>query len=171
MRFFDNHSRRAFTLIELLISIAIVGILAGMMFTNFSKEKARNELKEGVQKIQADLKAQQTNAQAGVKVGSGIPSQYSVNLTTGSNTYTLTGDATVIRTVSLSPKVPINHFATSSTTLSINFASPNGKASFTGSSLAKETVTLKHATLNLCYAFDITANVGTVTVRSIGSCQ
>lgn len=61
--------RAGFTLLELIITTAIIGILTAIMFTNFSKEKQRNALKASMNTLQVDLKAMQTNAQAGVIAG------------------------------------------------------------------------------------------------------
>lgn len=53
-------------MIELLITAAIVGILSAIIFGNFLRERPRTELKNTVQRLQADLRAMQTNAQGGV---------------------------------------------------------------------------------------------------------
>jgi len=89
-----NH--RAFTLLELMVSVAITGLLSAIIFSSFSQEKNRNALKSTVATLQADIQAMQTNAQGGVILGLPTePQGYGVSLPTSgplNGTYTTFGD-------------------------------------------------------------------------------
>ncbi|MEK7637055.1 MAG: hypothetical protein AAB402_01515 [Patescibacteria group bacterium] len=61
-----------------MISIAIIGILTAIIFTNFSQEKDRNALKSAVHQLQTDLQAMQTNAQGGVLTGNTVQNGYGI---------------------------------------------------------------------------------------------
>lgn len=187
-----HRSGAGFTLVELLISIAITGLLAAMMFSNFSNEKSRNALKVAVTQLQADIKAMQTNAQSGIVVGGGVPNGFGVHLVRGSSAYTLfadqnndklfaaANDATVASRNFGTTEVIVNRFEnTTATNVDLDFTTPNGTASLNGASTSTPptvvnspstlTIVLKHTKLGVCYAVTITKTVGTVSARQLAT--
>lgn len=191
---FESKSGAGFTLVELLISIAITGFLAALMFNNFSKEKDRNALKTTVHQLQTEIQKMQTNAQGGVVTGSGVPKGYGVYIpqagSSGSSIVVFADQAgtdfrhnsgdTDIRTYTLPTGVTINKLsngsAASYTTLDIVFATPNGTAKVTGNIAPSNADTpnvasiyIKSSKLNVCYAITVTKDVGTVSQRQLTS--
>jgi prepilin-type N-terminal cleavage/methylation domain-containing protein len=174
------HQRRCgFTLLELMISIAITGILTAMVFTNFSQEKERNALKNAINQIQTDLQAAQASAQGGVLYNGAVQLGYGVSLTTNGTSHTTYR----IDTVNSRPTVLTRTYATNGgvqivaisglqsphTTMNIDYAVPSGNASLTDGP-ASTTITLKNTKLNICYAITVTSYVGTVSQRRLTSC-
>lgn len=185
-------SGAGFTLLELLITIAISGILTAMMFTNFSKEKDRNNLKAAVRQVQVDLQATQNKAQAGVTLsgfsvvptGHGFVPLTSISYKLFANTLVCTDGVTpcddntdcgaqtclsttaekepVTRTLPGAGDVTISP----SSGLNILFTKPNGKAVFNPPA-SPTTLYLKSDRLKICYAITVTAYVGTVSSRQI----
>lgn len=171
-------SGAGFTLLELLITIAISGILTAMMFTNFSKEKDRNNLKAAVRQVQTDLQAMQTNAQAGLAQGASVPNGYGIYIAGAGSTYTLFSDMNAnnqytageeIRSRTL-PGATDVAIKPSSSLLSILFTKPNGKAVITPSAPGiPATLYLRSDRLKICYAITVTSNVGTVSSRQLSA--
>lgn len=172
-----------------MISIAIIGILTAIIFTNFSQEKDRNALKSAVHQLQTDLQAMQTNAQAGVVTSGYTVGGYGLWLTMSNvDSYKLfvdvqgttlnlydSGDPTLT-----DRRLPANVIILRLSGVSNSFdwanvvyRTPNASAVFSIdhdqiSSIL--TIVLKHTTLNVCYAVTVTANVGTVSKRQLASC-
>lgn len=63
---FSAKRRPAFTLLELMITTVIMGILVAIIFGNYSRERPRADLKAAIQRLQDDLKSMQSKAQGGV---------------------------------------------------------------------------------------------------------
>jgi len=86
-RAFTLTRRRAFTLIELIISIGMIAILFSFSSLNHLSLQRKTTLSEQTKTISSDLRAQQIKAMTGDTGGSGTVSDYGVYL--GSNAYTL----------------------------------------------------------------------------------
>lgn len=188
---FARKSGAGFTLVELLISIAITGFLAALMFNNFSKEKDRNALKTTVHQLQTEIQKMQTNAQGGVVTGTGVPLGYGVNIPSAGassgtsfivfadqagNDFRRNSGDTDIRTYTLPTGVVIKKITDGSSTiynrLDVVFATPNGTAIITGSTGSAPSVAvifIQSTKLNVCYAITVTANVGTVSQRQLAT--
>lgn len=187
-------SRPAFTLIELLISIAIVGILSAMMFNNFAKEKDRNAIKGIVHKLQTDLQGIQTNAQSGVQTtGATSLLGYGIAIPTGGATYRVfaeqnnSGRYDVVDpadislrvvtlptgvTVSKITGIPASTTVTTYTGLDVLYKTPNGTATITNpgyGALSSAVIYIKSTKLNLCYAITVTAGVGTISQKQLSA--
>ena len=179
--------RRAFTLLELLVTIAITGILAAMIFSNFSSERYRNNLKASVRQLQIDIQAMQTNAQAGVVLPgtSVVPNGYGVVVeTTPPTTYKLFADQTGGTTSIYDPGELLRlrtlpgtdndiSLIVSASPLNIVFTRPNGSAVITPPPVSPETssrIIIKSDKLKICYAITVTTTVGTVSNRKLALC-
>lgn len=188
-------ARRGFTLLELLVTIAISGILTAMMFTDFSKEKYRNNLKAAVRQVQVELQGAQTKAQAGLLLSgfSVVPNGYGFLILNGTsynlfaNTLVCTGGGSIpcddntdcgAQTCS-SGSVDMDlatrtlpgagDITIAPVNQKIEFTKPNGRAVITNPSVPTATLYLKSTKLNICYAITVTANVGTVSSRQLSN--
>lgn len=179
-------SRRAFTLLELMITIAISGIITAMMFSNFASEKDRNNLKAAVRQLQVDLQASQTSAQSGI-LDNGVTTRgYGIWLRAGDSQYTKFSDQdgnflhaagnTEDRQTRIFPSgVVIRKVCNSTsagTTVDMVFSRPNGTATtYCGTAQPTTTIIIGSGKLSVCYAITVVANVGTVSQRQISSCS
>ncbi len=84
MRFSAN-SKPGFTLVELLVSIAIIGILTSIVFVSFANQRERDSVKAAVAQAQIDLQDMQSNAQSGVLTGASLPAGYGMWFRVGSS--------------------------------------------------------------------------------------
>ncbi len=183
-------ARPAFTLLELMVTIAITGFLTTILFSTFSLEKNRNFIKSSVRTLQNDFQAMQTNAQSGVLTGAVVPAGYGVYVpnagTTGTlgTTYIIFADTDNsgtrnsntledIRTVTFTTAsgVRISKISGAYTQLDTVYSTPNGTALITGLTIpvhpTSATLYLKRTKPDVCYAVTITAGVGTISQKKL----
>lgn len=179
-------SRRAFTLLELMITIAISGIITAMMFSNFAAEKDRNNLKASVRQLQVDLQAAQTNAQSGI-LDNGVTTRgYGIWLRAGDSSYTQFSDqdGNLLHAGAGSEDRLTRNFPSgvvikkvcgstaAGTTADMVFTRPSGMATtYCGSAQPSTTIIIGSGKLSVCYAITVVANVGTVSQRQVSSCS
>ncbi|MBI3572888.1 MAG: prepilin-type N-terminal cleavage/methylation domain-containing protein [Candidatus Kerfeldbacteria bacterium] len=155
-------SGAGFTLVEMLISIAIFALLTVVIFSNFAGEKDRSSTKRAAEQLQVDLQAMQNNAQ------SGVPDQSTGALVTKA----LPVNVTITTLISYDNLVPTNPPPGS---LSIAYSTPNGTASIKGDDLMHSSHTsadiiVKNTRLGVCYKISVVAPIGTVTSRAKTAC-
>lgn len=78
-----NHQRRGFTLLEIMISVAIIGVLTIMVFVAFANEQSRNAAKRLAENIQIAIQEQQAAAQSGLTVSGVQPGAFGLAFSTG----------------------------------------------------------------------------------------
>ncbi|MBI2984293.1 MAG: prepilin-type N-terminal cleavage/methylation domain-containing protein [Candidatus Kerfeldbacteria bacterium] len=67
------------TLVELLISIAVIGILSSIVFVGFYQDRERSAVKRAAEQLQVDVQSAQNRAQSGVLTGGSLPAGYGVH--------------------------------------------------------------------------------------------
>lgn len=190
-------SGAGFTLIEILISIAIFAILTAIIFFNFANEKNRTAIKSAANQIGVDVQAMQTNALGGVVTSGVAQGGYGAHFDVGYyDRYILFADGLsgtpyeydagadqVVATQQWaeSTKVRIASLSGDGDAFSkadVTFAVPSGKAIITAEKLGGSTVTptsldifLHQSSLNVCYSLTIRSNVGTINKRQLANCS
>ena len=176
-----GRGRSGFTLVELMISVAIIVILTAMIFGDFNHESSRNALKSAVHQLQTDLQGMQANAQGGVLTDGVAQSWYGVHVQAKDHADSDTqgfavfaaptlGAKNVLVTRTFTSEVFIRYVNGNSGDGDITFQVPSGKAVLsTGGSTM--TIVIESPQLNTCYAITVTADVGTVSQRQLSSCS
>ncbi|KKW36713.1 MAG: hypothetical protein UY81_C0016G0008 [Candidatus Giovannonibacteria bacterium GW2011_GWA2_53_7] len=93
--FIPHRSGAGFTLVELMISIAIFGFITGIMVWNFSNVRQADTLRKSAERLAADLQLVQNMAMTGRTIENGVPiGGYGVhfNRTTNNTIYYLFAD-------------------------------------------------------------------------------
>lgn len=181
----QGRHRFGFTLVELLFVIAISGILATIIFSNFSLEKDRSSLKTASRQLQSDLQAMQSKGQSGVLYNGNPTSGYGLYLdqtNPNNKSYILFADTTGATHVYNSGQDAImltRNLPTNITISSINpgnpanivFSAPNGTA-YLNASTSSPVINIKlmSSKLNLCYTVTVAPYVGTFTETRNTTC-
>lgn len=71
--------RPAFTLIEILVSAAIMGTLTTIVFFNFSRQNQKQALADTIGTIGTELQHMTANAQSGILLNGAVPTQYGLH--------------------------------------------------------------------------------------------
>jgi prepilin-type N-terminal cleavage/methylation domain-containing protein len=179
-----------FTLIEMLVVLAIVSIISSLFIASYRTAQKQYTLDAAAQNLVSDLREAQNMAMSGVKAtpeSGGAPQQYrayGIGLKKDDAQYvifadsknddcldTMTGDPSdrdaVIKTVKLPPKVTIvdiSPFISPPPILSICYLSPDPTTYFVG------TRTSPQATIKLQYESD-TSLTKTITVNLAGAVE
>lgn len=118
---YANHKESGFTLIELMITVAIVGILAAIAYPSYTDYVIRSKRADGkaallaIQLAEEKWRANNTSytgelGASGLKIGSTSPDQYyNLSITASGNTYT--AKATPVKTDSVCGYLTINEQA------------------------------------------------------------
>lgn len=61
----QSRTKPAFTLVELMVSVAIIGILTAIIFVSFRNDQKRNDAKRAAEQLQVDIQDIQIMAQSG----------------------------------------------------------------------------------------------------------
>jgi prepilin-type N-terminal cleavage/methylation domain-containing protein len=85
----SNFILSGYTLIELLVTLTIVGLLFGFGFVNFRDFSRRQSLQGAAEKIRGDLRLAQSDALSGQKPSSGCPTLDSYGFYVTSTSYSL----------------------------------------------------------------------------------
>lgn len=123
-----NFKQKGFTLIELMIVIAVIGILAAIAAPSFADMIERNKLKQAAEGLKSDLEWARSES---IKQSCNV----SIVFTTGSNwQYVMTPCTGTAKTVtSTSPTVTLS--ATTFTANTVTFDSRRGGAETAGATL------------------------------------
>jgi prepilin-type N-terminal cleavage/methylation domain-containing protein len=87
-------NRRGFTLIELIISVAIITLLSAVLFINFSNQNRRASVRQAATQIALDLQKMYSKAQAGLEQGGATQLGYGLSLQTTQGSYSQFFDTT-----------------------------------------------------------------------------
>ena len=85
-----RNSKKAFTLIELLIVIAIIGIMSSVVFVSMQNSKTETELKVAAREVAAAIREAQNNALTGKMIDGNLAEAFEINTTSGSGKYQMT---------------------------------------------------------------------------------
>jgi prepilin-type N-terminal cleavage/methylation domain-containing protein len=116
--------KNGFTLLELLIVIAIIGIMASVLWINLLRGIRSTELRENANQIVADLRRARSQAQRGsTNIALTLPG------TSGGKTYTADGKPRIVpNTMSIICKTNCG----ASPTVAINYSAPYGEINDAG---------------------------------------
>lgn len=111
LRLLAMTSQKGFTLIELMVTIGIFGILIGISTISLSNIQRTSSLSSEVNRLIPDLKEQQVKAMSGDTENSGVVSDYGIHFDSAS--YTLFRSTYVAGNadnfvISLSPNITVN---------------------------------------------------------------
>lgn len=123
-----RHARaqKGFTLIEVLITIAIMAAMSALIFINLGKPQTVASLNGAVETLVTDLRAQQTLAMSGNSAGGAT--QLAHGMVVSANSYTVfAGD-------SYNQSDPNNYTVTPGQNISLNTTFPNSQILFDKSS-------------------------------------
>lgn len=191
------HRRPSFTLIEIMVSVAIFAILTSIVFASLAQEKSRAAIKQAADQFAVDLQDMQNRAQSGIITSGVTAAGYGLLFTyPPGNSYQTFVDATggtytadlydsgaspdpTLLTRTLSSNIRIIKLTDSTNIPSYNradvvFHVPNATVSLLGNistSLTNLTIKLKNIQLNVCYAVSIQKTGGTVTKRQLSTCS
>ena len=110
----SNFILSGYTLIELLVTLTIVGLLFGFGFVNFRDFSRRQSLQGAAEKIRGDLRLAQSDALSGQKPSSGCPTldSYGFNVTSTTSyslyAYCTSGKQVDIKDVTLPSDISIS---------------------------------------------------------------
>ena len=135
--------RKAYTLLELLVVTAIIGIMASIVLVNMDANRAQKQIEAGGRDMTGVFREVQQYALTGKQfVASSTPCSFRVSWNAGSSNYTATyyyrdGNgrcalSSVIATYTLSHGVVFNNGST------VDFAVPYGTLNFAGNSVGAE---------------------------------
>lgn len=117
-------NRQAFTLLEILVVLAIIGILAGIFGWNIIRSIRTAELREAATQVATDLRRARSQAQRG-----SVAVQVSFPGVTAATSYTFAGQSrTLPNGVSISCKTNCTAAA-----LNVTYTAPYGELGATGS--------------------------------------
>ena len=133
-----NKSLQGFTLIEMLVIMAIISIISGSLIVNWRKNEKKYEVQYTAQAIVQNLRKAQDIALSGKKYpGEAVPSAYGIYFNINSkNSYLVFGDKNgnntyqggdiLVETILLDPGIEI--YSLSASPLNIVFSIPDGFA-------------------------------------------
>lgn len=73
-----NHSQKAFTLIEVLVAVAILGILSTVILVNANSSRVTQDLEASTREMVGFFRGVQNRALTGEQAGAGIPCRFGV---------------------------------------------------------------------------------------------
>jgi type II secretion system protein H len=146
---------RGFTLMELLIVIALIVIVTAIASANFKNYRDRTNMREAAREISADIQHYKQRA-----VSESVP--YSITFNAGANNYTIQRDGTTVVTKSVGKeKVPVSINGTPS-------FSPGGTTTlelYTRGTTGNGTIELKHVSPKVKNIQITTSSMGKVSVK------
>ncbi len=127
---YERTRRRGFTLIEVLIVVAIIGIVSAMILVTFSGQRQTRNMERAANEVQAALREAQNYALSG-RAGTinENNSYYGINFTAGA-AYSLVSSSGTISSYSLKNGI------TASAASSVRFMLPRGEVYIGGSALS-----------------------------------
>ncbi len=84
--------KEAFTIIELLVAMAIIAIVTGIFLTNYYGSEGQSQLINGTQSLVRDLRVAQNKNIAGTRYGGTMPYGWGISMSSGSDYYVLFAD-------------------------------------------------------------------------------
>lgn len=84
MSILNKKIRRGFTIVELMVSVAIIGVISGLFLTNYHRYKTTSEIDQAVQGLASFLRGLQNNTLS-LKEYSGAPTGWGAYFTRGNN--------------------------------------------------------------------------------------
>ena len=87
-----NQTNKSFSIIELLIVVAIIAIMTTIGIVSFSNKKQTNTLNQEVQKLVASIRAVQNRAISGEVIDNKIPYCYGLAIDKNNNQYIIFND-------------------------------------------------------------------------------
>lgn len=131
-----RNSKKAFTLIELLIVIAIIGIMSSVVFVSMQNSKTETELKTAAREVAAAIREAQNNALTGKMIDGEIAGLFDIVPSDSTNGYqmkyqTKVGDGWEERTV-YSKNIKEGLTFTDSSSQRVRFNVPYGNVSIVG---------------------------------------
>ena len=83
-------NKKGFSLIELMIVIAIISIMAGIILSSTSQGRTKHELETAMREVAAGIRGAQNNALSGKRSGSNRPCHFAFKA--GANLYEIEGE-------------------------------------------------------------------------------
>jgi len=84
--------KSAFTLIELIITVAIIALISGIFLANYYGSEPQSQLINATSALMRDLRLAQTRGATGLNYGSTTPVGWGININTGESKYILFAD-------------------------------------------------------------------------------
>jgi prepilin-type N-terminal cleavage/methylation domain-containing protein len=81
--------RRGFSMLELLIVLAIMVLMTGVVFVNRNSSKAAADVEMVARQVAAQIRALQNESLSGKQIGTNYVSRYYLGITNGTSTYTV----------------------------------------------------------------------------------
>lgn len=155
-------TKRGFSLVELLIVLAIMVIMTAVLFVNQNDKKVTSNVETATRQVAAQIRALQNEALNGKKIGTTYVNKYKFSAVNSSSVYTVTYIDSAGGTIGTPQDIDLESKRVSFVWAvgNLYFSSPNGRVD------AANSIIIKSTTANVCMQVVVSIK-GSITEEKI----